>query len=62
LLEVHCAPPKVPGRFDQVKREAGALFLRSILIAGIRKRPCVVAVFDKAGAAPATVGKSNLID
>jgi hypothetical protein len=42
----------VPDRFDQVKREAGTLFLRLILIA----------LFSKSGAAPATVGKSNLID
>jgi hypothetical protein len=52
----------VPDRFDQVKRETGALLLRLILIARIRKRPSLVALSNKSGAAPATVGKSNLID
>src|SRR5690606_11269623 len=38
-FQLYCAPLKVPDRFDRVKREAGALYLRSILIARIKKRP-----------------------
>lgn len=38
------------------------MFLRSSLIAEIKKRPCLVALFNYSGAAPATVSKRNLIN